>query len=263
MGQGPSIANPPAPVPYFNPNPQQPSTTTYADPYASSTSQKDIDMAEYQKFLTANNLDGLKILSARSSPPLDPEVKSLVDTAIARIEEEYRKRDAEKTQQQTQQQDAANQAKENQLKEEARKTFEADKTLFEKLKAEKNLKGLQELSRRTSPPLHPDLKKLIDEEIKKLEQAAKTDNTIIAPDAVKTAPQTSVTNVADSGVMSIAEMYAGGGSGVPTPFGVMGSMTPTTNYPSKFYPTNIGVDEVARYADSPIAPSMRPRKRQK
>lgn len=60
-----------------------------ADPYGQTISQKDIDLAEFQKLLAANDLKGLKAMRARTEPPLDPEVIAKLDEAIKEIEAKY------------------------------------------------------------------------------------------------------------------------------------------------------------------------------
>lgn len=74
---------------FYKPPPAAPPAAPPADPFGPSLSQKDLDMADYQKYLEANDLKSLENLAKRTEPPLDPEVKKLLDEAIAAIKAKY------------------------------------------------------------------------------------------------------------------------------------------------------------------------------
>jgi hypothetical protein len=259
-----------------------PPSNNYGDPFGPSLSQYDIDMADYQNYLAQNNLEGLKKMSSRTSPPLDPAIKALVDKAIFEIEDWPRKRQ-----------------------------YEADYAEFQRLYKEKNLAGLYALYRRGTPPVDEGLRIEIDKAIKELEGSAPSWNTPrkdeetpdkppppqqpapppppqtpapppptaptapTAPALPTPTPSTFPTTVpgepagppaitAPFSSLPASEMYKSG----PIAFGVTGvtnnMRAVKTNAPSRFFPYMVQKDEVSKYADSMKSPSMlRPSKRRK
>jgi len=255
-----------------------PSTNKYGDPFGPSLSQYDIDMADYQNYLSQNNLDGLKKLSSRTSPPLDPAIKALVDKAIFEIEDWPRK-----------------------------KQYEADYAEYQRLYQAKNLAGLYALYRRGTPPVDEGLRVTIDNAIKELEGQAPTrpsqtsqeppppstapppatapppPSTAPPPPSAPAAPSPSAPSPAAPSPaapapaipmapmtfepvegpppitapftsLPVTEMYKAGMNAVtPMMGGVMGVVsnmrTPTTNAPSRFFPNQVQMDEVSKYAD--------------